>query len=252
MTNLGQVDAAILVGGLGMRLRSIIADVPKPMAPVAGRPFLEWMLLQLASQGVRRVILCIGYGAEHVRDYFGSGERVALELTYSQETDLRGTGGALKLAERRIASNPFLVLNGDSLIDCDLLSLLDTHQEAGAQATLLLTHVPDGDRFGNVVLGKGGEILGFSEKAEETTGLINAGVYVFDQCVLKHIPAGVPYSLELDLFPSLVGQGLKGLASDGTFIDIGLPEAYLQAETTLANTLQRLMKWADGRKRRLD
>jgi len=224
--------AAVLVGGLGTRLGSLIAGRNKPMALVAGKPFLEYLLCQLKNNGFTQVTLCIGHRGDLVREHFGTGERWGLCLTYSVEQELRGTAGAVKLAEPLLVGERFLVLNGDSLFDVPLSELTAFHHQRGALATIALSRTDAAQRFGTVEIDSDGKILSFLEKDRGvSTGLINAGIYVFSRQVLDYIPAGRPVSLERETFPSLIGRGLYGLSLQGYFLDIGVPESYGQAQT---------------------
>jgi NDP-sugar pyrophosphorylase family protein len=221
------MQAAILAGGLGTRLGALLAGRNKPMAPVAGRPFLEFLLRQLRRNGIADVVLCVGHRGELIREHFGAGEPWDLRLRYSWEKELLGTGGAVKLAAPLLAGDDFLVLNGDSLFDVALAELVAFHREHGAAVTLALSRTDDPGRFGTVELGPGGQVLRFVEKGQgEPGGLINAGVYVFNRQVLDRIPEGRVVSLERDVFSSLVGRGLYGLPLAGYFVDIGVPETY--------------------------
>lgn len=222
------MKALILAGGLGTRLRGVVTDLPKPMAPVAGRPFLEYLLLQLARHGLTEVVLSTGHLAEKVSEHFGSGEQLGLHLSYSRERSPRGTGGAIKLATPLIGGQAVLVMNGDSVVDADLTEVAEGHRERNALATMVLTRVEDTSRYGAVEIGDGGEIERFVEKREGAgAGLINSGVYLLSPQVLQEIPdAERPVSLEREVFPSLVGRGFYGHSVDGFFKDIGVPEDY--------------------------
>jgi NDP-sugar pyrophosphorylase family protein len=221
------MHAVILAGGLGTRLGNVIAGLNKPMAPVAGRPFLEYLLLQLAKNRVGGVTLCLGHRGDLIRNHFGVGRFGRMRLAYSVEDSLCGTAGALKLAEPLLPGENFLVLNGDSLFDIPLQELADFHHDRGALATLALAPVEDPGRFGTVVVDETGQVLRFTEKGQGLPGgLINAGVYVFRREVLARIPAGRPVSLEREVFPTLIGKGLCGLAFRDYFVDMGVPEDY--------------------------
>lgn len=223
------MHTVILAGGLGTRLRPVVPAVPKPMAEIAGRPFLEYLLLQLSSQGFRDVVLCLGHMAESVQDHFGDGSPWEMTVEYSVETQPLGTAGALKLAEPRLRGDSWLVLNGDSIFDIRFDVLLRGHAEAGALATLALAQVADRGRYGSVDLGSGTEIAGFIEKRDaHGRGLINGGVYVVERRILEGVPAGRHVSLEREVFPVLVGRGLHGLPLAGDFVDIGMPQDYLR------------------------
>jgi NDP-sugar pyrophosphorylase family protein len=222
--------AVVLAGGLGTRLGALIAGRNKPMALVAGKPFLELPLLQLKKNGLTDILLCVGHRGDLVRDYFGTGAAWGLNLGYSQETELRGTAGALKLAEHQLGSD-FVVLNGDSLFDIPLAELIAFHAARGAVATLALARTDQPERFGNVEIDDRGCVLRFAEKRQSGRGgLINGGVYVFRRQVLDMVPVGRPVSLERAVFPALVGHGLWALPFDGFFLDIGLPESFRLAQ----------------------
>jgi mannose-1-phosphate guanylyltransferase len=218
------VHAIILAGGFGTRLNSLVADRPKPMAEVAGRPFLEYLLLQLRRYGCHDVLLCIGHLGQAVRDYFDSGERWQMAIDYSAEPDARGTAGALKLAEPRLHGETFLVLNGDSLFDISFAPLIEAHSATGALVTLALAQLDDAARYGSVTLDEAGRVTAFVEKGTgQGPALINAGVYVVDRGLLDLIVPNRPASLEREIFPALVNRGLYGLPLDGSFVDIGIP-----------------------------
>lgn len=234
------VDVAILAGGLGTRLRPVIADRPKPLAAVAGTPFLAYLLRWLEQNGFRRVVLCVGHGGTQVAGQFGM-QYGSLTLSYAWEPELRGTGGALVNALPQITSPLLLALNGDSFCAADLPAFLAWHQQhTAATASLLLTCVDDTRRYGRVDVeidakmasgATGGAITGFHEKGEKTgPGAINAGVYLFARTLLTTLPADRPLSLEREVFPALIGHGLHGWHGGGRFIDIGTPESYATAD----------------------
>ncbi|MBI3945599.1 MAG: D-glycero-beta-D-manno-heptose 1,7-bisphosphate 7-phosphatase [Armatimonadetes bacterium] len=227
------MTAVILCGGLGTRLRPVIGDLPKILAPIAGRPFLHSLLAYLRGQGITDVVLATGHGAAAVAACGGDGSARGLRLRYSEETEPLGTGGAIRLAAPQIGSDPFLVLNGDSLVGADLARTVAFHQERGARATLVLAEVPDKTRFGSVLLEPDGRVAGFVEKGASGPGRINAGIYVMNREVLQAIPAGRSVSVEREVFPALVGRGLYGLVAPGPFIDIGTPEAFAEAQRRL-------------------
>ena len=232
------MQALILAGGAGTRLRAVLAQLNKPMAPVAGRPFLEYLFLQLTKHKVEEVILCVGYKADLIQSYFGTGDRWGIQVSYSYETDFRGTAGALKLAENLIHEESFFVMNGDSLFDIELHTLMHYHRDMKALATLALAYVDDSQRYGAVGLNEAGRIVSFIEKHRgNIEGLINGGVYVFSRRMLDFIPQGQPVSLENDILPELLGQDLYGLPSKGYFIDIGVPTDYLRLQS---NSIQLL------------
>jgi NDP-sugar pyrophosphorylase family protein len=234
MPDLSDAIAAILVGGMGTRLRSVVADRPKVLALVHGRPFLSYLLDQVATAGLRDVVLCTGYLGERVEAEFGSAYR-GLRLTYSQEATPLGTAGALRLALPFFKSDTVLALNGDSFCEADLAAFSAWHCDHAAVATLFLTHVPDTARYGNVRLGPEGQILDFVEKDEAGgPGWINAGIYLLRRQMLQTIPAGQAVSIERETFPAWIGRGLCGYQGDGPFLDIGTPGSYRKAEEFLA------------------
>ena len=222
-------SAVILCGGLGTRLRPLLKDRPKALALVGGRPFLEYLLLQLKRYEINNVILAVGHCGEMIEAYFGSGSDLGLHLYYSYESEPLGTGGALKLAQNLIHSEYFLVMNGDSFFDIDLKVLIRYHQKKKALATIGLAKVDDTQRYGAVELDHEGRIVRFLEKMKGgQPGLINGGIYVFQREVLELIPEGRPVSLEQEIFPKLIGRDFYGLPFQAYFIDIGVPEDYLR------------------------
>ena len=228
--SLAGVTAAILAGGLGTRLRSVMADRPKVLADVLGRPFLAYPLDHLQAAGVRRVVLCTGYKGEQVQAAFGDAYG-SLFLAYSHETSPLGTGGALRAALPLFDSDPVLVLNGDSFCETDLRVFWNWHCAREAEATLLLTKVSDTTRYGQVVVDAHDHILRFDEKAPGTgPGWINAGIYLIRRTLAQTIPTSRAVSLERETFPAWIGHALCAHRSEGRFLDIGTPETYATAD----------------------
>ncbi|MGD1805099.1 nucleotidyltransferase family protein [Dapis sp. BLCC M126] len=227
---LTNVTAAILGGGLGTRLRSVVADRPKVIAEVGNKPFLAYLLEQLANVGVKKVVICTGYLGEQIKTTFGDSYG-NLELIYSQEQSQLGTAGALRLALPLLASDSVLVLNGDSYCDTNLNDFCSWHLTKGAEATLLLTQVSDTKRYGRVQVDEEGQLLSFAEKVESSgPGWINAGVYLFKRNMLLTIPENRPVSLEKELFPNWLGRSFYGYCTPSArFLDIGTPESYSAA-----------------------
>jgi D-glycero-alpha-D-manno-heptose 1-phosphate guanylyltransferase len=240
MRESGRIDAVILAGGKGTRLKSVVSDRPKPMAEVAGRPFLEWQLLYLRTLGITRAILCTGYKAESVEDHFNTGGEMGMEIMYSREDSPLGTGGAVKQALPLIKTDPFLVLNGDSLCPFDPAVLTKTHEGSGALMTMLVVKVAESNRFGTVCLDGENYIEAFLEK-EPTggPGLINAGVYLMERSLLEDRNEAGYLSLESDVFPRLPFRVMAGLQCEGPFLDIGTPESYSAAAEFIADHLDR-------------
>jgi NDP-sugar pyrophosphorylase family protein len=222
--------AAILAGGRGSRLRSCVNDRPKALAPIGGRPFLSYLLDHIAAAGIPDVVLCTGYLGDQIERAFGDSYH-GLRLAYSQEPSPCGTGGALRLAAAKIESDPVLVFNGDSFFDIDLVALWRWHHGREAHATIALTRVVDAARYGLIEVDDQGAVVAFHEKSSvPSAGWINAGTYVLTHRLLQAIPQHRAVSLETELFPSWIGQGLYGCRLTGRFIDIGTPSEYAAAE----------------------
>lgn len=229
MSDLNAITAVILAGGLGTRLRSIVADRPKVLAPVNGRPFLSYLLDQLVSLEIQHVVLCVGYLGNLVYAEFG-GSYGPLTLEYSQEKELLGTGGALRQALPLFHSETVLVMNGDSYCHDNLGLFCSWYHRRMAKAALFLTKVNNANRYGQVMTDKFDRIIQFTEKGElEGPGWINAGIYLLDYHVVETIPPLRQISLEREMFPIWVDQGLDGYHGQGTFLDIGIPADYAQA-----------------------
>jgi histidinol-phosphate phosphatase family protein len=223
------LTALILVGGLGTRLRPAVADLPKALAPVAGRPFVGYLIDRLARWGLGRVILCTGYMADAVEEVLGD-RYAGVDIEYSREPSALGTAGAVRHALPLVTTDAALVLNGDSFCELDLDVMANHHQAHRALATLLVTRSPDGRAFGSVDLDEGGQVLRFREKVEGQAPFINAGVYLLAREVIESVEPGRPSSFESDVFPGLVGRGLFGFVGRGPLLDIGTPDTYRQAE----------------------
>lgn len=196
------------------------------MALVAHRPFLEYLILQLKRHSLTDIVLCTGYLGEQIERYFGDGSRWGVHISYSREREPLDTGGAIKLAEKLVKEENFLVMNGDSFLEVDLNELIDYHLKRKALITMALVEVEHPRRYGAVEINEDGEIKSFVEKGE-TSGskLINGGIYVLNKKVFDYIPEGKA-SLEKEVFPKLVGRGFYGILVKGFFIDIGVPEDY--------------------------
>ena len=224
----------ILAGGQGTRLRSMVPDVPKVLADVAGRPFLSWWFATLAAQGVRRVTLCTGFKSDQISTAFGRSWG-PIELDYSRETIPLGTGGAVALGARRFREDWVLVMNGDSFCEVDLRQLWQRHLQRNAFATVAVVSVPDTRRFGWVNLRPDGRITGFREKhSTRGDGWINAGVYLLPRATVAALRCDAFSSLERDVLPSWCSLGLHGESRTGRFIDIGTPDSYLEAQSFFA------------------
>ena len=236
--DLAEVTTAILAGGLGTRLRSVVADRPKVLAEVNGRPFLTYLLDQLVIAGIRDVILCTGFLGNQIKSVFGQSYG-SVSLSYSQESIPLGTAGALRLALPLFRSNPVLVMNGDSFCDTDWKSFYAWHRRRRANATLLLTRISNTCRFGQVQTTADGSVIRFEEKGgDNRPGWINGGVYLLNHRLLQEIPGNRSVSLENEVFPAWVGRRLYGFKSETRFLDIGTPESYARAASFFAGGLQ--------------
>ena len=224
------MQALILAGGEGTRLRPLTSTVPKPVVPLVDRPFIAFMLEWLRRHGVDDVVMSCGHLASGVRNVLGDGSAFGVRLRYVEEPRPLGTGGALKFAES-LLDERFLMLNGDVLTDLDLTAQIAMHEAVGARATLALTPVEDPSAYGLVRTREDGQVTEFVEKPSADqidTPNISAGAYVLERSVLDLLEAGQPASIERDVFPRLVGEGLYGHVAEGYWLDIGTPERYLQ------------------------
>jgi mannose-1-phosphate guanylyltransferase len=227
------MQAVVLVGGEGTRLRPLTLTRPKPALPLVDRPFIRYMIEWLGRHGIDEVVMACGFRAEDLRAALGDEVPGGPSIGYVEEEEPLGTAGPVRLAaEMGLLGDRFMVLNGDVLTDLDLSALQRQHEETGAVATLALYPVDDPSSYGLVRRRDDGEVLGFLEKPEPTeidTDEVNAGAYVLERSVVDLIPAGRSVSIEREVFPRLVGQGLYGRRLDGYWMDIGTPERYLQA-----------------------
>lgn len=221
------MKVVILSGGFGTRLKEIIKDVPKPLSQVGGRPFLEYLILQLVKWDIKEIILSVGYKREMIKSYFGIGDQWDVQITYSEEDIPLGTGGALKKAAQLIDDEQFVVMNGDSFLDIDFTKFINFHKSKQAMATLALAYVEDVSRYGKVEIGGNRDVQRFIEKGASGKGFINGGIYIFNRNVIDIIPNG-NVSIEKDILPLFIGQGLYAMPMNGFFVDIGIPESYLK------------------------
>jgi D-glycero-alpha-D-manno-heptose 1-phosphate guanylyltransferase len=226
-------QAIILAGGLGTRLRSTIGDTPKVMAPVAGRPFLEHVLADLDAHGFRRAVLAVGFRREVVVGHFGASFR-GLSLSYSEEEQPLGTGGAVRRALALTDGGPCFVLNGDTWLELDHAGMLRAHLERRARLSIAVRMVPDVARYGALELA-GERIVRFHEKGRSGPGAINGGAYLLDRALLEPYDLPEAFSLETDFFvPHVASLAPLAFVTGGRFIDIGVPEDYRRAQEMLA------------------
>lgn len=216
----------VLAGGKGARLRKVIEDIPKPMSPVLNKPFLEYLLCQLINQGFIDIIISIGYKGDVIKSYFGRGEKWNARITYSYEDTPLGTGGAVKKAVDFVNDENFILINGDSFSELDISGLVEYHKSRNADITLGMVRVDDMGRYGGIDINEKGEVLDFCEKGRVGSGVINGGYYIFKKKVFEGLPYG-SYSLENDVLPGFIGNGLYGMINECFFVDIGIPKDYL-------------------------
>jgi mannose-1-phosphate guanylyltransferase len=231
-----EVDAIVLVGGKGTRLRPLTLSAPKPMLPTAGVPFLTHLLSRIKAAGIEHVILGTSYQAEVFSEYFGDGSALGLDLEYVLETEPLGTGGAIGNVRQLLRGDTTMIFNGDILSGCDLPSLLDVHRRSSADVTLHLTPVSDPRAFGCVPTDASGRVTAFLEKdPNPVTDQINAGTYVFSRAVVETIPTGRPVSVERETFPGLLAGGalVTGYLDASYWRDLGKPADFVAGSADL-------------------
>ncbi|MCX7218014.1 MAG: nucleotidyltransferase family protein [Burkholderiales bacterium] len=226
------MEAIVLAGGFGTRLRGVVPDLPKPMAPVAGRPFLEIVLSFLSKKGFTRIVLSLGFMAEKISTHFGNNY-LGMEIVYEVEATPLGTGGAIRAALTQCLSDHVYVFNGDTYLDLEV-NELESSWKANQNPLIVVREVLDTSRFGRVNM-VDGRIDAFLEKGMSGSGLINAGCYVLPKDALNSFELGHPFSIETDFFiKTLKDSYFEGFVTQGKFIDIGVPEDYMLAQTFLA------------------
>lgn len=237
-----QITAVVLAGGFGTRIKHLLGEFPKPMAPVSGRPFVEWVVRYLAQQKIRRVILSTGHLAETVAHHFQPQPVAGVKVDCVPETTPLGTAGGFLNATAGPLEKPaaWLVLNGDSLALAPLAEMIQSLDDPAIAGAILGVRVPDASRFGSIAQSAGGELVGFNEK-KPGAGVINAGVYLFRSSLLELFPVRTPLSFETDVFPALIARQvrLKVCVTDAPFLDIGTPESLPQAEIFIRENLNR-------------
>ena len=225
-------EAIVLAGGLGTRLKQVLPNLPKPMAPIAGRPFLEILLGTLALKGIDRVVLSLGFMAEKITDYFGANF-AGMELVYVVEDKPLGTGGAVRFAMEMCLEDHVFVFNGDTFLDLEI-DALDECWHQNQRPVIVARQVIDTARYGSLVVEKG-RVIGFTEKGPIGHGLINAGCYVFNRGQLDGFALNQAFSLELDYLAKVVRNSpFEVFVTSCKFIDIGVPEDYKRAQIELA------------------
>lgn len=231
-----QIDAVVLVGGQGTRLRPLTVSTPKPMLPTAGYPFLAHLLSRIKAAGIEHVVMGTSYKAEVFEEYFGDGSEMGLEIEYVVEEEALGTGGAIRNVESRLRFDTAMIFNGDVLSGADLGGILQTHVDNEADVTLHLVRVPDPSQFGSVPTAADGRVEAFLEKTEAPpTDQINAGCYVFERDVIRSIPEGRVVSVERETFPGLLKSGARvfGHVDTTYWRDMGRPSDFVQGSSDL-------------------
>jgi D-glycero-alpha-D-manno-heptose 1-phosphate guanylyltransferase len=236
------MEAIILVGGRGERLQAVLPDSPKPIAPIAGVPFLIFLLRWLeASKLFTKVVLAVGYQQEKIRQTIAAAGEFAFKIEFSQEASALGTGGAARQALEFVDGDRFMLLNGDSFVDVDLLAFTQFHNKKAADLTMVVKREANTSRFGSVAV-RDLRIVDFLEKAASTgAGLINAGVYVVERGLMAQFSLGEAFSLEAAL-PELLDNNCYAFECNNKFIDIGLPETYEVAGAYLLECMERYIK----------
>lgn len=225
------MEAIVLVGGLGKRLRSEVSDLPKAMAPINGRPFLEYQMGYLKNQGITRVIMAVGYKKEHIQQHF-QNEYQHIEIVYAEEHEPLGTGGAIVNALPLVKNNRFFILNGDTVFNISLDKLIEKHRDLNADLTMALRKIEDTTRYGSVEIDHSGRIKGFLEKGEaQGKGLINGGIYFANRSLIENCSENERFSFEKEVLEqNYKTQKFYGVPFDDYFLDIGIPEDYKRAQ----------------------
>ncbi|MEZ5212740.1 sugar phosphate nucleotidyltransferase [Gordonia sp. (in: high G+C Gram-positive bacteria)] len=230
------VQALILVGGKGTRLRPLTLSAPKPMLPTAGVPFLTHLIARIREAGITDIVLGTSYQAEVFSEYYGDGSDLGVRLTYVTEKEALGTGGGIRNVYDSLTADTVLVFNGDVLGGTDIREVLDTHRTSGAEVTLHLVKVGDPRAFGCVPTDGDGRVTAFLEKTQDPpTNQINAGTYVFRRSVIGEIPAGRAVSVEREVFPRLLAEGrhIQGHVDGAYWRDMGTPEDFVRGSADL-------------------
>lgn len=226
------MEAIILAGGFGTRLRDVVSDLPKPMAPIGNRPFLGILLSQLSQKGFKHVILAVGYMAEKIIDYFGH-QFDGMKISYVIENQPLGTGGAVRLAITKVKGDYIFVLNGDTFLDADFESIKSLWKRH-TQTIMVARHVDDIARYGALIV-KDDRLIGYYEKGQTGAGIINAGCYLLPRNALNKFELGQTFSIESDYFEKIYqDEFIRVVPTQGHFIDIGIPHDFQRAQTELA------------------
>ncbi len=227
------MEAIVLAGGLGTRLKTVVSDVPKPMAPVAGKPFLSYILNWLHQNGITRVILSVGYKWETIHNVYGVEYR-SMKLSYSVERSPLGTGGAIALGMEKVEEDEVFIINGDTFFNINLKEFREFHIKQNRKISLALKPMVNFDRYGKVELDNTNRIIKFFEKQSTSKGLINAGIYFADKNLTRLFPRTKKFSFEKDFLEMKLDKlNVGGYVADKYFIDIGIPDDFNRAQTEL-------------------
>jgi len=236
---LRDIDAAVLAGGLGTRIRRVLGGTPKLLADVGGRPFLDILVARLRRFGARRLVLGLGHGAHKVTAHLEAHPIKGMDTVVAIEPKPLGTAGALRFLRPHVGSDLAIVLNGDSFVGADLCDFVAAHRRSGAGASVLCVEVADGRRFGRVEVGRDGRVRAFREKESKRAGVVNAGVYLFTAAALDRIARMPGDSLEKDVFPKLLESGVNAVVCAAPFVDIGTPKGLKAAAQVIAPFVNR-------------
>jgi len=237
---MSKYDIIILAGGLGTRLRSVVPDRPKVIAPINGRPFLDIIMEGLSEfSSIGRVILAVGHKAEQIIELYGQNKKYPFDIDFSVERDPLGTGGAIKKALSMTSTDDVIALNGDSFTEVSLKNLVGFHCSMNTMMTMVVVHVEDVSRFGKIVLNDIGRLVLYKEKHNTVEpGYINAGIYIFKRILFEKVPDKTKISFERDLILQFMENGIYSFAVKGRFIDIGTPESYAASSNILKGRVQ--------------
>ena len=233
--NLNDIKVIILCGGLGTRIKPVLSELPKCLAPIHNKPFIEYLLNQVKDNGLSQVILSTGYMGDAVRSHFDSSFD-GMGIMYSHEDTPLGTGGAVRQAMTKFDSKYYLIMNGDSFVDFSMKEFCLSFDPSQMQARMALVWVENGSRYGSVTLGDDRKVSGFHEKSDQIKpSWINGGIYLMGRSVLNTMPDKKSFSLEKDVFQCGRLNALYGIGYRSRFIDIGTPESLIEAETFFSN-----------------
>jgi mannose-1-phosphate guanylyltransferase len=235
--DIARIDAVVLAGGLGTRLRGVLAQTPKVLAPISGRPFLEYLLDWFGAQGLRRVVLALGYGGADVAAFLEGSSFPALKIETAIEPEPLGTAGAVRFVLPLLHSNPVLVMNGDTIVDANLNGFLRAHIDSGADASILCVEVDNAGRYGRIEFGPRNRVARFTEKdpAATASAWVNGGIYLFNSAFLERFTDINKGSLERDVLETAPSDSIFAFQSAGRFLDIGTPETLALAPEALTH-----------------